>query len=77
MELEIGRCGVACGVCKRFNEECLGCEEENRAKNTCIVFICAEKKNVSYCIQCPDNPCNLMRGLSKAYCPVISQIKFN
>ncbi|MCX9073843.1 MAG: hypothetical protein OIN88_04195 [Candidatus Methanoperedens sp.] len=36
----------------------------------------AVKKNIKYCGQCADYPCNLMRGLSKAYCPVFAEIKF-
>ncbi|MCZ7397244.1 MAG: DUF3795 domain-containing protein, partial [Candidatus Methanoperedens sp.] len=74
MDINIGRCGLACEFCKRFNKECLGCEEQNRLENNCIIYNCAVKKGIKYCIQCPEAPCNLMRGLSKAYCPVCSEL---
>jgi hypothetical protein len=77
MDISIGRCGLACEVCKHFNQDCQGCEKENRLKHACLVFNCAEEKNTRYCLQCMEFPCNLMRGLSKSYCPVYSQIKLN
>ena len=70
MDTLIGRCGIACGLCRHFNNQCLGCEEENRAAHICLIFNCAEKKDIKYCIMCPETPCKLMRGLSKSYCPV-------
>ncbi len=77
MEITIGRCGLACEVCKNFNQGCLGCEEENRLKNTCLIFNCAEEKSIQYCLQCLEYQCKLMRGLSKSYCPVFTDIKLN
>jgi hypothetical protein len=77
MEITTGKCGIACGLCKNFNNGCLGCEKENLSSHACIIFNCAEKKNVSYCLQCEEFSCGLMRGLSKSYCPVFTSIKFN
>ncbi|VVB95729.1 Uncharacterised protein [uncultured archaeon] len=74
MEIMIGRCGVACEVCGHFNQGCLGCVKENTIKKRCLIFICAEKKNNEFCIKCQEFPCKLMRGLSKAYCPVFTDI---
>jgi hypothetical protein len=75
MEITIARCGLACEVCKHFNRECLGCEKENRLKSRCLIFNCAKEKRIQYCIQCQEFPCKLMVGLSKAYCPVFTEIK--
>jgi hypothetical protein len=75
IDITIARCGLACEVCKHFNQECLGCEKENRLNNRCLIFHCAEEKNIQYCIQCQEFPCKFMVGLSKAYCPVYSEIK--
>jgi hypothetical protein len=77
MEITIGKCGIACGLCKNFNNGCLGCEKENISKHACIIFNCAENKNIEYCLKCDDFPCKLMRGLSRAYCPVFTSIKLN
>jgi len=74
MAIAISRCGIACEVCSHFNHGCMGCKKENRLKNICLIFRCAEEKNVEYCLRCIEYPCDLMRGLSKAYCPVVSEI---
>ena len=75
MDITIGRCGVACEVCKNFNHGCYGCNIENQSKNPCLIYLCAEEKNIQYCLQCDEFPCNLMKGLSKSYCPVFTKIK--
>ncbi|KAB2945655.1 DUF3795 domain-containing protein [Candidatus Methanoperedens sp. BLZ2] len=77
MVVTIGKCGIACGLCKNFNNGCSGCEIENISKHSCIIFNCAENKNIEHCLKCNDYPCNLMRGLSKAYCPVFPLTKLN
>jgi hypothetical protein len=77
MDILIGRCGLACEVCKNFNHGCFGCEEENRLKSTCLIFNCAEEKRIQYCLRCIEYPCKLMRGLSKSYCPVFTGLKLN
>jgi len=73
--INIARCGLACEVCTHFNQECLGCEKENELNSGCLIFNCAEGKNIRYCTQCQEFPCKLMVGLSKAYCPVYAGIK--
>lgn len=75
MDILIGRCGIACGLCKQYDHVCLGCEEENREEKNCIVYNCAVKKDINYCIQCQEAPCRILRGLSKAYCPAGSDLK--
>ena len=75
MEIAIGRCGIACEVCRHFDRGCCGCNKENIFNNRCLIFNCTEKKKIEFCVQCTDFPCNLMRGLSKSYCPVFTEIK--
>jgi len=72
----IGKCGIACGLCKNFNNGCLGCEKENIYRHVCIIFNCAENKNIECCLKCDDYPCKLMK-VSKSYCPVFTLIKMN
>ncbi len=75
-EIIVARCGIACQVCKHFiSGDCTGCEKENIFNNRCLIFNCAEEKNVEYCIQCEEYPCKFMVGLSKAYCPIFNEIK--
>ena len=75
MDIEIGKCGITCGICKNYNNGCLGCIKENNDKSICIIFKCANENDVQYCLQCEEFPCNLSRGLSKSYCPVFSRIE--
>jgi len=77
MENAIGKCGLACGVCKNFNIGCGGCVKQNIGQNICLIYNCAEEKSINYCLKCKDYPCNLMRGLSKAYCPVFTKFKID
>jgi len=75
VKITIARCGVACEACIRFiHGQCSGCEMENTQRTRCLIFNCAKEKNVNICLQCPECPCKLMVGLSRAYCPVHSEI---
>jgi hypothetical protein len=74
--ITIAKCGLACEVCQHFiNRDCLGCIKENELNSRCLIFKCAEEKNIQYCIQCMEFPCKFMQGISKAYCPVLTEIK--
>lgn len=76
MEFTIAKCGLACEVCQYFiNRDCLGCVRENELNSKCLIFTCAKKKKIKYCLQCSEFPCEFM-CLSKTYCPVFSKIKF-
>ena len=71
----IARCGLACEICQYFiNHRCQGCEKENLINNECLIFNCTEKKQIKYCLQCAEFPCEFM-NLSRTYCPVLSKIK--
>ena len=58
-----------------INRDCLGCIKENDLNSRCLIFKCAVEKNIQYCIQCMEFPCKFMQGISKAYCPVFTEIK--
>ena len=73
MVVTIARCGLACEICQHFiNQKCLGCEMENEIDNRCLIFNCAKKRQIKYCLQCPKFPCEFM-NLSRIYCPVFSK----
>jgi len=75
MVVTIARCGLACEVCQYFiNQKCLGCEMEYECNSRCLIFNCTEKRQIKYCLQCPEFPCGFM-NLSKTYCPVFSKFK--
>lgn len=74
--ITIAKCGLACEVCLHFiNRDCLGCVKENELNIRCLIFKCTVEKNIQYCIQCMEFPCKFMQGISKAYCPVLTEIK--
>jgi hypothetical protein len=74
--ITIAKCGLACEVCQHFiNRDCLGCVKENELNSRCLIFKCTVEKNIQYCIQCMEFPCKFMQGISKAYCPVFTEIK--
>src|SRR5574341_589957 len=73
----VARCGLACEVCQHFNQGCPDCEKDNELNSRCLIYKCAQEKNIQYCLQCPQYPCKLIVGLSKAYCPIYSEIKSN
>ena len=56
-----GICGLFCGTCPSFPEECEGCLS-NRVAERCIECrhgfrACAKKHNVTWCYECNDFPC--------------------
>ena len=75
MDIEIGKCGLACEICKNYNNGCLGCIKENNDKQLCVIYKCANKKDIQYCLQCEEFPCKLILGISKSYCPIFSRIQ--
>ena len=64
---ELAPCGIFCGACPSFGHTCLGCPSETRSQKrrskwACrIRRCCYETKNLSYCIQCADFPCEAIR----------------
>lgn len=42
----------SCPTCRKYPENSRGCIEN------CVVRDCYKKKNVDYCAECPDFPCN-------------------
>ncbi|MBE0522843.1 MAG: DUF3795 domain-containing protein [Methanosarcinales archaeon] len=73
-----GKCGNACELCIHYDLSCNGCLAENKDKSkiyNCIIFDCATDKKVQSCLSCIEYPCDLIRGLSRSYCPIHS-VKF-
>ena len=67
-------CGMNCMVCYVHLKEkkaCAGClgddlHKPNRCK-TCKIKICAQEKGGTYCFECADFPCSLIKNLEKSY----------
>ena len=50
-------CGLNCGLCTmRLGGHCPGCGQGNRP---CKAARCAMGRNVKYCFECPDYPCDI------------------
>ncbi|MBI5679901.1 MAG: DUF3795 domain-containing protein [Methanobacterium sp.] len=70
---ETAPCGVFCGACPSYEKSCLGCgsEEHNhgrKSKWSCkIRKCCFEDKNLNFCIDCDEFPCNLIEKLKNSH----------
>ncbi len=67
-------CGMNCLVCYQHcnhKRPCAGCLNSDMGKpehcRKCRIKDCAKTKELSYCFQCPDYPCKLIRRLEKSY----------
>ena len=64
---ELAPCGVFCGACPSFGHTCLGCPAEDHnqkriSKWSCkIRRCCYETKQLNYCIQCAQFPCQIIQ----------------
>jgi hypothetical protein len=69
---EYGKCGKACEICMYLGLVCKGClvENENNPDLNCVIYDCAIKINIQSCLSCLEYPCDLVKSLSWAYCPV-------
>ena len=75
--MRIGVCGIACEICPRqVKNLCpngdMGCTpKENKF---CRIATCASDKNVRYCFQCAEFPCETTKSgpISFGYCEYIS-----
>lgn len=66
---ELAPCGVFCGSCPSFNKSCFGCSSENvkQAKRKscegCKIRVCCyTKKQISYCAECDQFPCSIIKN---------------
>ena len=63
-------CGLNCGLCPNFHIHtsgkfrCPGCVGEgfSEVHPSCGIFTCNQKKDIEYCIECDDFPCNKYDG---------------
>ncbi len=70
-------CGMNCTVCykhchtRKIQKPCSGCMQENKSKpvhcRKCKIKDCVQLKEITYCYQCGDFPCRLIRNLEKSY----------
>ncbi len=67
-------CGINCMVCyKHCNSKkpCIGCLAGDLGKTEhcrkCKIKDCVNKKELTYCFECVDFPCMLIKNLEKSY----------
>lgn len=66
-------CGVYCGACPSFEKTCWGCgsadkNQKRKSKWGCkIRSCCFDERNLDFCIDCEDFPCNLTEKLKNSY----------
>ncbi|AEE15598.1 hypothetical protein Trebr_0145 [Treponema brennaborense DSM 12168] len=70
-------CGMNCLVCykhchtKKTHQPCQGCLLESKGKpqhcRKCKIKECVKEKSLSYCFECSDFPCRLIKNLEKSY----------
>ena len=66
-----GICGLFCGTCPSYPEECHGCLSD-KLRGECVVCVhgfrsCAKQKQVTYCWQCADFPCERLDDFSRKH----------
>ena len=74
-------CGMNCMVCYKhcFHKKpcagCLNCDEGKPEHcRKCKIKDCIKEKPLSYCFECPEYPCKLIKILKKAIISVIKQV---
>ena len=75
--MKIGVCGIACEICPRMVQgKCpngdTGCvPKENEF---CKIASCAYQKNIRYCFECSEFPCEITKSgpINYRYCQYIS-----
>ena len=70
-------CGMNCMVCykhchtKKTKQPCGGCMVESKGKpehcRKCKIKDCVQSKGITYCYECSDFPCKLIKNLEKSY----------
>ena len=62
----IGKCGFYCGSCPTYIKgECDGCRKSHNIGD-CFTFDCVDKKEIEYCGQCEQFPCDEILFREKA-----------
>ncbi|MEG2381600.1 MAG: DUF3795 domain-containing protein [Oscillospiraceae bacterium] len=67
-------CGMNCKVCYKhcyMKKPCDGCLKNDEGKpehcRKCKIKDCVKQKGVSYCCECSEYPCKLIKNLEKSY----------
>lgn len=67
-------CGMNCLVCYKHcyhKKPCAGCLNSDKGKpehcRKCKIKECIKIKELSYCFECSDYPCKLIKSLEKSY----------
>lgn len=67
-------CGMNCMVCYKHcchKTPCTGCLNGDKGKpehcHKCKIKDCIEEKALSYCFECTEYPCKLIKNLEKSY----------
>ena len=67
-------CGMNCKVCYKHcchKKQCAGCLNSDKGKpehcRKCKIKDCIREKSMSYCFECPEHPCKLIKNLEKSY----------
>ena len=69
---QFSACGLNCGLCPRYHtsgtSRCPGCAGEGfSAKHpNCGVLSCCQRKNLEYCFQCDEFPCEKYDGVDQS-----------
>ncbi|WP_282145045.1 DUF3795 domain-containing protein [Thomasclavelia cocleata] len=67
-------CGMNCKVCYKHcyhKKSCAGCLNSDKGKPEhclkCKIKDCIKEKSLSYCFECAEYPCKLLKNLEKSY----------
>lgn len=67
-------CGMNCKVCYKHcyhKKPCAGCLNSDKGKpehcRKCRIKDCVKLKSITYCYECIDFPCKLIKNLEKSY----------
>ena len=67
-------CGMNCKVCYKHcyhKKPCAGCLNSDKNKpehcRKCKIKDCIKGKGLSYCFECSDYPCKLIKNIEKSY----------
>ena len=67
-------CGMNCKVCYKHcyhKKPCAGCLNSDKGKpehcRRCRIKDCIREKHLSYCYECSEYPCKLIKNLEKSY----------
>lgn len=76
-KIMLAPCGMNCSVCykhvgvRKYVKPCDGCLKGDLGKpehcRKCNIKSCAQEKGYTYCFECADFPCKLIKNIEKSY----------